>query len=260
MSKTLTCIIDIADTVFPKSTGIRERFNLRVAEAAQRFETVFRENGIELKMDADKRRIENLPHIIRALQARNPVAHNYFLDYCYDANYLDLQSFRKNPDLIAHLKRIGFENVGFYSSDPLLHVRCILNRLGLTRSMVPDSRIIDVYKGGDLPKPTREGFLGACEKLGFDPKHTAVFDDWQSVLSTASAEGAITIWINEQGLPPQRGLRTPDFIVPDINAGFNALFECSGNAPDPFGSAKAVRPKRLPVNQRRARGAEYAIP
>lgn len=259
-TRKLKCVIDIADTVFPQSCGLYQQVRQRVAEATSRFATAFAKNGIKVVVGEDGR-LENLPQVVRQLENKNPLLHRMFMDYCYGPGALDYSVVQKDPALRECIKRIGPENIGFYSSDPHPHIRKVLKQLGIN-DLVRDDKIMDVAAGGDLPKPTREGLLAACRRFGFRPEEVVVFDDWQRVLDSAAQLGvARTVWVNERLTRPNMRLRKPDLVVSNIHKGLSTLFMDRSPPPrkTPEPSAQKQKPsKPRPSAPRRRRPASAA--
>ena len=199
-------VLDLDNTLYPKSSGLDEAMRLRILSY------LVERHGLTEKQasDARERYVKmyglSLPGIMSDFDVD-------IVDYQEFIHDVDVKSFIKpNAELNLILKEVPAEKV-IYTNSSLPHVERVLSALGIDRGMF--SHIVDYRATGCIAKPQPESFSSMLGIIGAVGDECIMVDDMPRTVCVAKNQfGMKGVLVDEDGAV---GCPEADWKISNIN-------------------------------------------
>jgi putative hydrolase of the HAD superfamily len=199
-------VLDLDNTLYPKSSGLDEAMRLRILSYL-----VVR-HGLTEKQASDARE-----RYVKMYGLSLPGIMNDFdvdvVDYQEYIHDVDVKAYVKpNAVLNDILKSCPIEKV-IYTNSSLPHVERVFSALGISKGMF--SHIVDYRATGCIAKPQMESFASMLEIIHASGEECIMVDDMPKTVCVAKNQfGMKGILVDEDG---RGGCQEADWIIKDIN-------------------------------------------
>lgn len=209
-------VLDLDNTLYPKSSGLDEAMRLRILSYL-----VVR-HGLTVKQASDARE-----RYVKMYGLSLPGIMNDFdvdiVDYQEYIHDVDIKSFIKpNAALNLILTSVPAEKV-IYTNSSLPHVERVLSALGVESGMF--SHIVDYRAMGCIAKPHADSFASMLGIIGASGKDCIMVDDMPKTVLVAQKNFGMTGVLVDEDMAG--GCPEADWTVSNINeieAVFNSIF------------------------------------
>lgn len=180
-----TWLFDLDNTLYPPSTGLFPKIDVRMGLFIQRL----------LGVDAtEARRVQKAffhEHgtTLRGLMDAHGVEPTPFLDFVHD---IDMETVQPDARLVGAMRRLPGRKLIFTNADTD-YARRVLARLGLGDAF----EAIHCIHGMDYwPKPDARAYAALVDRYAIDPARALFVEDMARNLEPAKAIGMTTVWVD----------------------------------------------------------------
>jgi len=181
-------LFDLDNTLYPAASNLFDQIDQRMGAYISKLLGISRRHARDLQ----KRYYRDHGTTLNGLMLKHDVDPDAYLEYVHD---IDLTVIGAAPSLATALSQLPGRKIVF-TNGSAAHADRVMTRLGIGKYF---EGIQDIKASEYKPKPDRAAYHSVISRFGLMPRSLIMVDDIPANLEPASALGATTVWVRNDG-------------------------------------------------------------